>query len=299
MWVMKVLEVIKRGTEYLENKGVESPRLQMELLLAHILNMPRLELYLNYDKEIDERKLAACRESVKRRADREPLQRLLGVTAFCGLEIKLTPDVLIPRPETEFLAELAWDFLTDLESKADSTLMALDWGTGSGCIALAIANHTNNTFVTGIDVSPGAIKTAAGNALELNLQDKTRFLVSDGFNDIPDSSKFDLIVANPPYIRSDEIENLPAEVRDHDPIQALDGGSDGLDFIRRLAGEAGDFLKPGGCLMSEIGHGQSEDVISLFTAHGWSVAPVKADLCGIPRYLTAGFTQGTPQPGSD
>ena len=281
---MTVLEVIQRSAEFLTRKGVESPRLQVELLLAHVLEMPRLKLYLNFERSLTEAELGAMRELVKRRGAREPLQYLVGSTSFCGLELRVAPAVLIPRPETELLAERAWSFLAQLDSRPAT---ALDFGTGSGCLAIAVAARCPHAAITAIDVSAAAFAVAGENAARHGLGERIRFVLGDGFAALPAEARFHLIVANPPYIPSTELATLQPEVRDHEPRGALDGGADGLDFIRRLAAEGARWLQPGGRLMLEFGDDQAEPVVALFAKQGWGVEAVENDLTSRPRILVA------------
>jgi len=279
-----VLEVIQRSSDFLARKGVEFPRLQVELLLAHVLHMPRMKLYLNFERTLTEPELETLRGLVKRRGEREPLQHIVGTTSFCGLEIAVTRDVLVPRPETELLAEEAWKFLSTLNSQPSTIL---DFGTGSGCLALAIAAKCPQVVVQAIDVSEAALKVATQNAARLGLSERVLFYGGDGFGALPAEARFDLIVSNPPYIPSPEIETLQPEVREHDPRQALDGGADGLDFYRRLAAEAGSRLKPAGRLMLELGDGQGRAVSDLLTQQGWTVVSVLKDYSARERILIA------------
>ena len=282
---MTVLEVIKRSAEFLGKKGVESPRLQVELLLAHLLNVPRMKLYLDFERVLAPKELEALRELVKRRGQREPLQHIVGSTSFCGLEMTVNAHVLVPRPETEMLAEFGWTFLNSLANEKRSR--ALDFGTGSGCLAITLAVKCEHAEIFAIDISPDALAVARQNASAHRVDGRTQFFCGDGFGALPANERFDLIVANPPYISSAEIATLEPEVRDHDPRLALDGGEDGLDFYRRLAREAGPFLKSGGRIMMELGDGQAVAVEAIFTEEKWIVEEVKADYCKVQRFLIA------------
>lgn len=283
---MTVLEVIQRSTEYLTRKGVESARLQAELLLAHVLGRPRLQLYLEFERRLTAAELDRLRELVRRRGAREPLQYLLGTVNFCGLELAVSPAVLIPRPETEWLAERAWTFLAG-RGGGDAPPAALDFGTGSGCLAIALAARCPAALVVATDVSAAALDVARGNAARLGVEARIQFLLGEGFAGLPPEARFDLIVANPPYIPSAEIARLQPEVRDHEPRVALDGGPDGLAVIRRLAGEGRGWLKPGGRLMTELGDGQAESAAELFGAAGWAGVTVENDWTNRPRMLIA------------
>jgi release factor glutamine methyltransferase len=280
-----VLEVIQRSTAFLARKGVDSPRLQVELLLAHALGVPRLKVYLNFEQQLIGANLEAVRELVRRRGNREPLQHIIGSTSFCGFEIKVNRHVLVPRPETELLAERAWQFLATLNPPSGAPL---DFGTGSGCLAIALAAQCPAAHVHATDISEAALRVARENAALNKVSDRIQFHCGDGFTALPREVVFDLIVSNPPYIPSAEIEALAPEVRDHDPRLALDGGADGLDFYRRLAAEAAQHLRTSGRLMLELGDGQAESVRELFVQHKWVVESVEADYTGRPRILTLG-----------
>ena len=278
---MTVLEAIQRSTGFLARKGVDSPRLQVELLLAHALGVPRLKLYLNFEQILTGAHLETVRELVRRRGNREPLQHIIGSTSFCGFEIKVNRHVLVPRPETEMLAERAWHCLAALNPPPGA---ALDFGTGSGCLAIALAAQCPGAQVHAADISEEALHVARENAALNNL--KIQFHSGDGFAALPRGLPFDLIVSNPPYVPSAEIEALAPEVRDHDPRLALDGGADGLDFYRRLAAEAANHLRPAGRMLLESGDGQSEQICRLFVQHKWVVESVEADYTARPRILT-------------
>lgn len=281
---MTVLEIIQRSAPFLEQKGVESPRLQIELMLAQVLKMPRLKLYLNFDRALGEPELVALREMVKRRAAREPLQHILGSTSFCGQEIKSSRAALVPRPETELLAERAWQFLSTLNSQP---LTVLDFGTGTGCIAIAIAKNAPHAQIHALEISGEALALAKENASANALAERITFHQGDGFAAVPQGMTFDLIVSNPPYIASAEIATLEPEVRDFDPRLALDGGGDGLDFYRRLACEAAPYLRQGGRLMVEFGDGQADELKKIFSAEKWVVDEIVADYSARPRILMA------------
>jgi release factor glutamine methyltransferase len=279
-----VLEVIRRSAEYLARKGVDSPRLQIELLLAHVLHLPRLQLYLNFERRLNDPELTQVRELVRRRANREPLQHLTGSAAFCGFDLAVSPEVLIPRPETEVLAERAWNLLRDSREVAPS---ALDYGTGSGCLAIALARHCPAARITALEISESALALARTNGARQGVADRIDWVRGDGFSALSPGTLFDLIVANPPYVPSAEIAGLAPEVRDYDPLPALDGGPDGLNVIRRLAIEAGAFLRPSGHLVLEFGDGQAARVADLFAGRGWVAEAVEPDLSGRARIFVA------------
>lgn len=280
---MTVLEVIQRSTAFLARKGVETPRLHAELLLAHVLSCPRLKLYLEFERTLAGPELDSMREFVRRRGDREPLQYLVGSAAFCDLDLKVTPAALIPRPETELLAERAWGFLNQLPAEHPCVL---DFGTGSGCLAIAIATHCPRACITALDVSPEALSLAQENASQHGVTERIRFVQGDSLAAVAGPA-FNLIAANPPYIPVNQWASLEPEVRDHEPRLALDGGADGLAVIRHLAAHARTALHPEGQLMLEFGDGQAEAVRTLFEAHGWRVEEIASDLAGTPRHLVA------------
>jgi len=281
-----VLEVIQRSAEFLTKKGVESPRLQVELLLAHLLAMPRMKLYLSFERVLTESELAQLRQLVKRRGNREPLQHIVGSTNFCGLEFAVNRHVLIPRPETEILAERACKFL-QMRSAESKRTRALDFGTGSGCLAVLMAVKSQATDVHAVEVSADALGIARENASRQNVGDRIIFHQGDGFSALGAEAEFDLIVANPPYIPSEEILSLEPEVRDHDPKLALDGGVDGLDFYRMLSAEAKSRLSDEGRLMIEFGEGQAEKIREIFEDQKWIVEAIERDYTQRLRFLTA------------
>jgi len=279
-----VLEAIQKSTEFLGKKNVESPRLQAELLLAHLLKMPRMKLYLNFDRQLTAAETDALRELIKRRGQREPLQHITGSTSFCGFEMAVNRHVLIPRPETEQLAELGWQFLSTINHQPST---CLDFCTGSGCLAIAIAAKCPSAKIVATDISAEALVLAKENAARNNVAEKIEFLQGDGFAALAAGAQFDLIVSNPPYIPSAEIETLEPEVRDFDPRLALDGGADGLNFYRLLAAEAKSLLKPAGKIMVEFGDGQADAIKKIFESEKWIVEAVREDYSQRARILVA------------
>jgi release factor glutamine methyltransferase len=309
-----VLEAIQKSADFLAKKGVESPRLQIELLLAHLLNMPRMKLYLNFERVLTLAETDALRELVKRRGQREPLQHITGSTSFCDLEMTVNRHVLVPRPETELLAELGWQFLlaAPKHGEGGSTLnpqlsTALDFGTGTGCIAITLAVKCPNAKIVATDISAEALALAKENAARNGVAERIEFLQGEGFAAVTETSErgrpprefhntdartscprsFDLIISNPPYIPSAEIATLQPEVRDFDPRAALDGGVDGLDFYRMFPTQAKPFLKPDGKIMLEFGDGQAEAIRKIFENEKWIVEAVKEDYSQRARILIA------------
>jgi release factor glutamine methyltransferase len=299
-----VLEAIQKSADFLGKKGVESPRLHAELLLAHQLQLPRMKLYLNFDRGLTPAETDGLRELIKRRAAREPLQHITGSTSFCGHEIAVNRHALVPRPETELLAELGGKFLAERRppvrregeslspaGPAAGAPTALDFGTGTGCIAIALAVGCPDARITALDVSPEALVLARQNAAQNKVAERIEFLTGDGFAALKNAGAperpFDLIISNPPYIASAEIATLEPEVRDFDPRAALDGGADGLDFYRRLAAEAKPWLKPDGKIMLEFGDGQAGAIQQIFAAEKWIVEAVQEDYSHRARILVA------------
>jgi len=271
-----LLEVL-RGTErYLADRGVESPRLNAEHLLAHALGLKRMELYLQFDRPLTEAERAPLRDLVKRRGTREPLQHVLGTAEFHGRTFTCDKRALVPRPETEQLVELALGMTKD---KPAATL--LDTGTGSGVIALTLALELPSAILHATDLSPDALALAAENTARHALTDRIVFHQADLLP--PDDVRFDLIIANLPYIPAEDIASLSPEVR-HDPSSALDGGADGLDLIRRLIETAPGRLAPGGALLLESGLGQADAVNALLSARKFRDISVRPDYQNIPRF---------------
>jgi release factor glutamine methyltransferase len=280
-----VLEAIQKSSEFLGKKNIESPRLQTELLLAHLLKMPRMNLYLNFDRALSPTETDALREMIKLRGQHEPLQHIVGSTSFCGFQICVNRNALVPRPETELLAESGWQFLSTINHQPST---ALDFGTGTGCIAIALAAKCPNAKIVALDISADAIALAKENATRNNFTERIEFLQGDGFVALPKNSQFDLIISNPPYIPTAEIETLEPEVKFFDPRRALDGGADGLDFYRTLAAESKPFLKSNGKIMLEFGDGQAKAVRKIFEDEKWIVEAVKEDYSQRERILIAG-----------
>lgn len=293
---MTVLEAIKRSSEFLEKKGVESPRLNAELLLAHALGMPRMKLYLAFEQVLTEGQTTTLRDLILRRGKREPLQHITGSTSFCGFEVKVTPAVLTPRPETEILAETAWKLVKCLQEKGTLNAAVLDIGTGSGCIPIALAHHCPEAFIVAVDISPEALEIARQNIQKHALAQRVHLVLSDLFSALDPSARFDLIVSNPPYIPAAEIQTLEPEVRDFDPRLALDGGPDGLEFYRKLAAQAPLFLNPHGRIVLEFGDGQADNLQNIFREQNWIVEAVHEDYTRRPRVLVG--SRQRPSAGS-
>jgi len=269
-----VLEIIDGGTRYLEKRAVEDARRNMQMLVARQLGCSRMDLYLQFDRPLDEADLVALREVLKKRGEGTPLQHLLGAVAFHGREFRTDARALIPRPETEELAEwiLSW--------KLPEKQRVLDMGCGSGVLGLTLAAEQPAWDLTLADVSPEALALAEENAGLLGIGD-AQFVHSDLFHAL--DGTFDGIVANLPYVPESERATLAREVL-HDPALALFSGADGLDLIRRFIPEAFERLNPGGWLVLEIGHDQASQVAGFLQASSFSAIEVKTDLSGVARF---------------
>lgn len=276
-----ILELIQKTTAYFEKSGVPNPRLDVELLLAHALKLRRMDLYLQFERELTEGELTILRPMVKRRAAREPLQHIVGTVDFHGVELIVSPAALVPRHETEQLVEAAVSLLGK-ESRAS----VLDVGTGTGAILLAIVHAIPGARGVGVDVSGGALELAKANAEKTGLAARIEFRQGDLFEAMKPGEAFDLLVSNPPYIPTGEIPKLQPEVQ-QDPREALDGGADGLDVIRRLISQGATHLAPGGWLLIEIGHDQAPRVKPLLEENGWIEIRFVNDLQGIARIAQA------------
>ncbi len=275
--VMKtVLDVIQATTAFFQKSGVESPRLNIELLLAHVLGKKRMDLYLEFERPLSEADLAPLRELVRRRAAGEPLQHLLGTAEFHGRVFTCDKRALVPRPETEQLVELLL--------AAPAAGRVLDVGTGSGVIALTLAASWPEVQVEAVDVSADALALARENATRHALTERVRFFESDLLDGV--TGEFDLIVANLPYIATEEIAALAREVR-HDPVGALDGGERGLALIERLLAEARQHLR--GRLALEIGHDQAAPLRAALEAHNFQDIRVVSDYQGRNRFVFAHY----------
>jgi release factor glutamine methyltransferase len=236
-------------TAHFTEKNIDAPRLSAELLLSHILALKRIELYTQFNRVVEKEQLSRLHELVKRAAGNEPIAYLTGKKEFYSLEFEITKDCLIPRPETELLVERAVEFLRSRNGEQ----LVCDLCTGCACVAVAIGTKFANCKILATDISDTALSVAEKNVVKYGLQNRLKLLRGDLFEPIvPDPVKFDLIVCNPPYVSQPQYENLPKNVKDFEPKQALLAGTDGLDLIKKIIASAGAFLKPAAALMLEI-----------------------------------------------
>lgn len=252
-----VIDLIKWTTGYFKKHGIVSPRLDAELLLGYVIKKERLQLYLNFESIVPKEQLSQYRELVKRRSQHVPVSYLINSKEFRSLDFYVDENVLIPRPETEVLVE------TVLKDQSEKRRL-LDMGTGSGAIAISVAKEKSDWGIFATDLLPEVIEVAVRNARKHDLEKRISFLQGDLFEPLDSDMRFDWIVSNPPYIASNEFDDLMPEVRDHEPRIALDGGEDGLEFISSLIDKAPDFLVPEGKIAIEIGYDQGSAVKALF-----------------------------------
>ena len=281
-------EALRAAAARLRAAGSRSPRLDAELLLASSLGVPRAELFRDPSRMLSAEEAERFEDLLGRRLAREPVAYILGHRAFRTIDLEVTPDVLIPRPETETLVDVALEALAAMPIAGpdpEDEPLALDVGTGSGCVALALAAEDPFVRVVAADIEPAALAVARRNGARLGLGRRVEFVLSDLFADVGERP-FDLVVSNPPYIPADEYVALEPNVRDYEPRRALYGGVDGLDVYRRLIPGAALLLRPGGTLAVEVGAGQADDVAAIIDAAGAYEPPERRDdLSGVPRVV--------------
>ena len=279
--MLTVLEVIKKTTEFFAARGIESPRLNAELLVGHALALKRMQLYLQFERPLTAAELERIRPLVRRRGQREPVQYIVGETEFFGLKLKVDRRALIPRPETERLLEI----LTTRPVPPPATI--LDLGTGSGAIALGLAQFFPAAQVTAVDVSDEALGLARENAAVCGLDGRITFLQSHWFAALPATARYELIVANPPYLSAEEVAQAAPEVRGHEPAGALAAAEGGLADLRAILAGAPRFLAGGGCVALETGITQHAELVRLAGAAGLKRTESLPDLTGRDRFLLA------------
>ena len=294
-----VLQLLTWASDYFKSHNIHPPRPTAEILLAHVLSFNRVDLYIQYDRPVNPRELAAFKETIKRRLRGEPVAYIVGERGFWSLDLRVTPDVLIPRPETEIVVETA---LAVLPKKADGEAKKiLDIGTGSGAIVLALATERPGYLFYATDRSWKALRVARENARKYRLEEGVRFFCGDLFKPLAGvQNGFDLIVSNPPYIRRGELNELASEVSKYEPREALDGGPDGLDLIRILVRQAPEFIAPQGWLIFEIGYDQGEDVKCIMAGtKAYEDVTILTDYNNLNRVVRARLKGNEPQTHAD
>jgi release factor glutamine methyltransferase len=277
---------LNRITQYLTEKHIDSPRLEAELLMSQTLKMQRIDLYTQFDKEVSQDDSKRLGELVQRASEHEPIAYLIGRTEFYSIDLEVTNDCLIPRPETELLVDKALEFLRGREGRQ----FVCDLCTGCGCIAIAMAKNFLEADIIATDISEAALKQAERNIERHGLKERIKLLCGDLFEPfVPqiDRAKFDLIVCNPPYVSSAEYEKLDRNVKDYEPREALFGGEDGLDVYKRIASGAADYLKADAALIVETGYRQGETVKKLFEQAGFKDLKIEKDFQNNDRVVIA------------
>jgi release factor glutamine methyltransferase len=273
--------VLRWAADDFRSRGIDTPRLDAELLLAYALSTTRIRLIIEGKRELDPGELAGFRDLVKRRRAREPVAYIVGQREFYGRTFRVDSRVLIPRPDTESLVEVALDRTRHLSL----SMRALDLCTGSGCVAITLARERPTAQVMGADVSAPALGVARDNALRMGAYN-VAFILSDLFADIAQDLRFDVITANPPYVRASDVARLEPEIRDYEPRTALEGGEDGMVFMRQIVPQAVDHLDEGGVLAVEVGAGQAGAVSELFAEAGFLDVRTRSDYGGVPRVVS-------------
>jgi release factor glutamine methyltransferase len=280
------LEALNQAVDKFRSEGIDRPRTNAELLLGAVLNVRKIDLYLDRDRILTPQQVEKFGQFVQERLSGKPVQYILGSTEFFGFELKVNPSVLIPRPETETLVETVLENLRGVDRPR-----IIDLGTGSGAIAISLAKHLTGSHVYATDVSLEALKVAQDNARRHNVQEQIELLSGDLFEPLKGrklEGTINCVVSNPPYVSAEEFETLPKEVKDFEPIVALKTDEQGLSFHRKIAQNSLDFLSPGGILALEVGLGQSSKAADLIrTQDGFNRIEIRKDLGGIERVVLA------------
>lgn len=282
--------LIEKGNLYLKNQGVESPRLDAEVLLEALLGCGRIALYTDPMRKVEDKTIACYQDFIKRRGAFEPVAYIIGQKEFMGLTFKVTPAVLIPRPDTESVVEEVLEKIIPMLKNQTGELQILDLCTGSGAIGLSLKSFLKNSIVTLSDLSVEALLVAKENAQNLGLE--VSFMQGDLFAPIPEALKFDLIVSNPPYIPDAVIKTLQKDIVEYEPVLALSGGRSGYVLYERIAAEAADYLSTGGAIVLEVGNGQEEFVSELLIKGGFEFIHMIPDLTGAVRAVAAFKKEG-------
>ena len=276
---MTIRDIIIRYSKELEEIS-STPRLDVETLLQKVLNVDRLYILLNLERNLSEEEENLFNKFIEERLNNRPIAYIVGNREFMGLDFYVQEGVLIPRPDTEILVEEVIELAKD-----KGKVNILDIGTGSGAITVSLAKYLENAKVTSVDISEIALEIGKKNAVSNNVDDRIEFIKSDLFSSIDKGKKFDIVVSNPPYIKREVIDTLDKQVKDFEPYNALEGGIDGLDFYRAITKEAKNFLRKGGTLAYEVGHDQSEDVSKLMEMDGYTNIYTRKDLQQIDRVV--------------
>jgi release factor glutamine methyltransferase len=279
-----IIKLLGWTTSYFASRAIESPRAGAEILLAHVLNLQRVDLYLRYDQPLTQPELDRYKALIRRRVRREPVAYITGCREFWSMNLTVSGDVLIPRPETECLVEQVLAELSSEDTAGPSRILEL--GTGSGAIILALASSLCRSVCFASDVSERSVRAARENARRHGLDGRVHFFCGDWTRPLRMGGVFDVIVSNPPYIPTGQIKTLEPEIHLYEPLRALDGGDDGLASVRRLIMQAHRFMRPGGCLLLEIGHDQREAVRQIVATAGQYEVPLfTKDYAGVNRVV--------------
>lgn len=281
-----ISQAIEKANEILKNNGIAEPIREAKSILSVVLEKDKSFIIAHTEYELTLAEENQFWSFIKRRANREPFQHIVGKQEFWGLDFIVTPDVLIPRPETELIVEAGVEILRDLENPNFCEV-----GIGSGCISVSILHEIKNARAFGLDISEKALQMAGKNAKENGVLHRLNLMISDVFGELDKNELFDLIVSNPPYVPIDDLQNLQVEVKDFDPHIALTDGKDGLSIIRKIIETSPEFLRPDGFLIMEIGFNQSAKVCEMFDLQIWQEVDFFSDLQGIPRMLKAKISE--------
>lgn len=281
-----ISQAIEKANEILKNNGIAEPIREAKSILSVVLEKDKSFIIAHTEYELTLAEENQFWSFIKRRANREPFQHIVGKQEFWGLDFIVTPDVLIPRPETELIVEAGIEILRDLENPNFCEV-----GIGSGCISVSILHEIKNARAFGLDISEKALQIAEKNAEENGVLNRLNLMISDVFGELDKNELFDLIVSNPPYVPIDDLQNLQVEVKDFDPHIALTDGKDGLSIIRKIIETSPEFLRPDGFLIMEIGFNQSAKVCEMFDLQIWQEVDFFSDLQGIPRMLKAKISE--------
>jgi release factor glutamine methyltransferase len=284
MTIRTINHVLQEATQRLKECGKQDAAIDARLLLSFLIDYDRVDLLVHGNDSIKQEDYLKYIELINLRINGVPLQHIIGEQDFMGVTFKVNQFTLIPRRETEELVELALDLL----SKTNDQIV-MDIGTGTGCIPITIALFNKKVTCLGVDISSDALEMARSNGVYNQVDDRITWLLSDVLNEVPNKyhHSVDMIISNPPYIKSEDVSSLMIEVKNYEPILALDGGKDGLDFYRRICSEGKKYLKPEGYILFEIGHDQKEDVMNILIENGFKQLGFKKDLSGLDRIVYA------------